>query len=237
MKTFLPAVIVIAALSSCTTYQYLTLSSDKTTKNEAKELVWENDTVKLGFNFNGQWGAVKITALNKTEQPFSINWQKSSIVYNNIAYSLFDGSVHVSGDINRNQYYRGPNTTPTQPSATMNASFNMPSTLLFLPPKSSISQQNMNTSGVIPVLNVLPASPVEKVSMGSYTVKYKKAVYDASSAPFRFTLFLTYDAGNGKEFYTQHQFYATEIKQTDESVLYQELINADGDKFYYRLAQ
>jgi hypothetical protein len=239
MKPLLAA-LALMFVSSCSTYQYLTITSDKTTKNEAKELLWENDTVKLAFNFNGSWGTLKLTVLNKTDQPISINWQKSSIIYNNVSYSLFDNSVQLNGDIQRNESYnRSQTASQTQPLATVNGSFKLPNTIVFVPPHSLASQQNLNFSKVIPSTFALPANlPVEKLTTETYTVKFKKAIYDSSSTPFKFRVFLTFGmGGNGQEFYSERLFYVAEVKQTDEGGVHQVLISLDGDKCYYKLMQ
>jgi hypothetical protein len=240
MKPLLPFVTLVVSLSSCASYQYATLSADKTTKNEAKELVYQNDTLQLAFNFNGPWGTFRLTAFNKTDQPISINWQKSSVIYNNASYSLFEGAVKVNGEVQRNQLYNGnQNVSPAQPVATVNGSFTLPSAVAFIPPHTFTSQVTLDISKVVPSKFMLPANlPNEKLATEAYTVKFKKAVYDSSSTPFKFKLFLTFAMGSsGQEFYSQQTFYVTEIKQTNESGIYQVLINSDGDKFYYRLTQ
>lgn len=237
MRPLLP-VLLMLLLSSCFTYQHFTLSSEQTTKNEQREIVWENDTVRISFNFNGQWGRFSVNTMNKTDQPISINWMKSAIVYNGEAISLYDQSILVQGDISRNRLYEPrPIHEREEPIATINASFAVPREMDFMPPKSFISRQHIDVSKVVPQLSKISSDiKVEKQSHEGLNIKFRRASYDESTSPLRFQLFFTFTIGTtGKDVNTTHTFYVSEVKQTDEAGPYQVLLSSDGDKFYLRL--
>jgi hypothetical protein len=234
MRTILLSLLALSLFSSCRTYQYVTLDAEKTTKNDVKELVWENDTVKVIFNFNGRWGGLNLTVLNKSAQPISINWQKSAVVYTDASYNLFDMSARITGDIERNLLDTRIPDPYIQRMASINATILTPNSYNFLPPKTYVNQKNLQLFKVRPSVKALPDDlPVEKIKADESTVNYRKAVYDLSSTPFKFKLFLTYDAANGQQFFTEHLFYVTEIRQVNNAGTYHTFINSDGDKFYW----
>ncbi len=234
MRNILLCLLVLGCFSSCRTYQYVTLETEKATRNEAKELVWENDTVKLFFNFNGKWGNLNLTVFNKSEQPLSINWQKSAIVYSDSSYILFDITTRINGDIEKNLRDNRIPDPYVKRLGSINATIATTNTFDFLPPHTYVNQKNLQLFKIQPSIKSLsPDLPIEKMKTEESLVNYRKAVYDLSSTPFKFKLFLTYEAANGQSFFTQHLFYVTEIRQVDNAGIYHTFINLDGDKFYW----
>jgi len=71
----------ILILSSCSKYQYVSISS-YLQSNENKDFFCENDTIKLKYSFSGENFRMKITVFNKLQQPIFIDWAKSSVIIN-----------------------------------------------------------------------------------------------------------------------------------------------------------
>src|SRR5882757_6537385 len=121
--------LIVLSFSSCVSYQYVTLGSPEVSKNDKKTFSWENDTLRLDYDYSGRGGPFWISVYNKTDKPLYINWKKSAIIKGTYANSLFDPSVQVSGSFNAN---RGFTTT----SGNMAGSFDMPAGTDFIPPGS-----------------------------------------------------------------------------------------------------
>lgn len=232
MKPFLTVMALMLMLSSCTSYQYLTLEAEKTTKNEKKEIVWENDSVRLVYNFNGRWGQMNMMAYNKSNEHVFINWKKSALVIGDRSFSLYDPNVKISGEsvdfkINRSVSY-----------GLTEANFTLPEGSDFMPPKTYITKQNINLLQAFPVLPSLSNSiPAQKTTFEGNKVTYRTNRYDKTSTPFAFRLYLTFGIGKeNKEFSVEHLFYVSEAIQSENGP-YLMFMGDDGDKFYWRVSQ
>src|SRR5882757_9786989 len=91
--------LILLAFSSCTSYQYLTLDSPEVQKNDKKEFSWQNDTLRLTYNFHGEGGPVSLTVFNKTDKPLYVNWKKSALIRDSQAISLFKSNVQIGGNV------------------------------------------------------------------------------------------------------------------------------------------
>src|SRR5216117_3580803 len=91
-------------LSSCFKFQYLTVDSKQTTKNEQKELVAENDTVKVSYRFFN-YGSLTIFVFNKSSSPLEVNWQKSSFILNNNSTSYYSPDLSINGAVKIDSAY------------------------------------------------------------------------------------------------------------------------------------
>ena len=89
--------LILLSFSSCVSYQYLTLNSPEMPKNDKKEFSWENDTMRLTYNFHGEGGPITMTVFNKTDKPLFVNWKKSSLIRGGESFSLLDHSVQITG--------------------------------------------------------------------------------------------------------------------------------------------
>lgn len=229
MKPLLTALALMLILASCTNYQYLTLDAGQTSKNEKKEIVWENDSVKLVYNFNGRWGVMNIMAYNKSNEPMFINWMKSALVIGDRPISLYDPNVKVSGesvDFKLNRFVTYGYTE---------ANFTLPEGADFMPPKTNITRQNISLLKTSPVLPALSnAIPPQKTTYEGNKVTYRTKSYDQASSPFAFRLYITLGIGKeNKEFSVDHLFYVSEAIQSENGP-YLMFIGNDGDKFYWR---
>jgi len=65
MRLLYLALILLAVSSCSTTYQYVTLNSPEVPKNDKKEFSYENDSMRLTYNFHGEGGPVGMTVYNK----------------------------------------------------------------------------------------------------------------------------------------------------------------------------
>jgi hypothetical protein len=74
--------------SNCTQYKYIRLASEmETTPNKA--FIFENDTVRIQYRFDGFYCPVKIEIFNKLTSPLYVDWAKSSVIINGSSRSLW----------------------------------------------------------------------------------------------------------------------------------------------------
>lgn len=231
MRSLILSVLIILALGSCSTYQYVTLNSPEMKKNEGQDLVYENDTLRLTYNFNGKGGPITISVYNKTNQALYVDWNKSAMVRGGHAYSLSNPNVQVSGSI----WSYGRRVSYSD----LNASFSMPDDVNMIPPSSDISK---TLKAIVDSSSIsrefLPDSV--KAMKGYYSdggsYQFRRYHFDEGSSPLRFRSYLTFVLGNNSAmgFSISHAFYAGEVVLTREDPNFFAAYRRGGDKMYLK---
>lgn len=131
-------------LSSCSKYYVSTLESSNTKKSEETgAFIFENDTLAVTYNFNGQNAPINIEFYNKLNQPLYIDWQKSALIKGDRAISFsgkiinFQGSLSGSSSSYNN---RGNLTDVSYQDAKLKGNATLPEEISFIPPKSKITK-------------------------------------------------------------------------------------------------
>lgn len=212
MKLTLP-VIALLLFSSCTPYQYLTVSSEQLSQNEKNDFVFETDTVKLAYHFTGYRGPVQITIFNKTNEPLEINWKKSALISNDQASAYYSPNLLLNGSIRQDSsayLFSG-----SYPIAGIKADIYVNEPSQFIPPQSSISK----TLLALPLKDLIDLSSQKKelYRTADHAIKYRKAKYSKENAPFSFRSYLNFNYGGnqGKEFSIEHYFYVSEVWESE----------------------
>src|ERR1700722_499690 len=138
MRHFIVYTAMLLIVTSCSTYQYLTIDSPQLTKNEGKQLTFENDTLRLTYIFTGKDGPL-VNIYNKTGQPLYVNWKKTAYIRNDQSVSLVNSNVVVV----RYAYgkYHHPAYQTNASSANFPAPAALPEGVDFIPPATSISKE------------------------------------------------------------------------------------------------
>src|SRR5690348_2528150 len=121
MVKILPiAVMALLLFSSCSTYQYTTVSSSSLDMNDLQEFEFVNDTVRIIYNFYGENAPVTITVENKLKVPIFIDWHNSSLILNGRSVSYAPSQINIEGTTNASSYNYGSVT------ANLNAVASLP---------------------------------------------------------------------------------------------------------------
>jgi hypothetical protein len=207
MRHLILAAIILLSLSACSPWQYLTVNSTQLTRNDYKQLVFENDTMQLTFDIAGKDGEVNLRILNKTNQPISVNWLKSAFIRNQQSVS-FDNKKYIV--INGRTRYADRYIAP----------FMFRDTVEFIPPGVSIGKSLPNLASTGPLQTDFPDSLPEKKLIDSNsagTAKFKQVHYDEANAPIRFSCYLTFSIGNDNKVFTvTRHFYVSDVYQADD---------------------
>lgn len=226
MRNLILPVLVILSLSSCVTYQYLTVDSTQLQKDDQKQLTTENDTMRLTYGFSGGGGPVTITVLNKTNQPLFINWAKSAIIRNGQSFALSGNSAFVASAVRT--------STGT---ADLVGSVNVPPGMEFIPPQTRITRSSiyLNQSGGS-TQTVIPDTAQKQIftTNDGAEESYHRVAYDETQSPVRWKSYLTFviGQGSGTEFTTSHTFYVGTVMQTHYAPAMFKLYHEPGDQFY-----
>jgi len=214
----------------------MTVNSSHLTKNDKHQLVFENDTVRLTYDFCGEGGPVSVNIFNKSSQPLYVNWKKSALIRNEHSLSFYDRNVYFSGDAYTSSY-RFRNFAISSSSFT--GSMALPEGMDFIPPGSDISKGLVFLSQSGPMVLEIPDSIAQqtvKNGDGITLSKYRKKNYDETTSPVRFKSYLTFSLGfnNASEFAESNDFYVDEAMDTQSLPENYPLYQQQGDKFFIK---
>lgn len=237
MRYILIPALILLAFSSCSTYQYLTLDSSQLSKNDKKQFVWENDTLRLIYDFNGPGGPIAVQIFNKTSQPLYVNWKKSAIIRDQHSTSLFDRNVLIDGSVNSVTYHRfGAISAST---GTFTASFSLPEGVDFIPPNSAIDKGLLAIAQSGALVSLVPDSASSSTiwdPTGLNDVRYKRVTYTEDHSPIRFNSYITFVLGsdNSREFAGNNSFFVNEVMQANAEPKSFALYRHEGDVLFIK---
>jgi hypothetical protein len=238
MRYLLLSLLIIVTFASCGSYEYLTLNSSEIPKNDRREFAWENDTMRLVYNFHGEGGPMSLTIYNKTNKPLFVNWKKSALIRDGHATSLFNSSVQITGDIATSSIAIRPRVVSTSYSS-LSASFDLPQGMDLVPPSSDIRkalQTAVQDLAKVAYLNKDSARQEKIVDEYGVTAKFRRFSFEETQSPLQFRSYLTFVLGNDNaaEFSVQHSFYAKEVLLTGDDPEYFSLYRQGGDNLYIK---
>lgn len=231
--------LILLSFSSCVSYQYLTLNSPEMPKNDKKEFSWENDTMRLTYNFHGEGGPVTMTVFNKMDKPLFVNWKKSALIRGGEAFSLLDRNIQITGG------YAGSSTgaRPFQSaSGSIYASFDLPEGINLVPPGTFITKSLNAVVEPNPVYSdkftARPQPPSKTLtSPAGNTYTYRSFSFDQAASPFQFKSYLTFALANStQEFYVSHSFYVQEVILSSEMPEVFSFYKPEGDKLFVKVS-
>lgn len=238
MLRTLPFASLIVLFSSCTSYQYLTVSSKEMPQNDQREFVVENDSIRLKYRFDGHNAPVQLEVVNKLSKPIFIDWKRSALIINNKAISFKPGSLTVSGStytsvdnwMNRNN--RGFNSTSS--SSSFSSTVEFPGDMEFIPPGAQVNQSPLDLTNAFQYGNSKEEFTRVKVAMASGIVgSVTRATYNENNSPLKFSSYLTLFVEQDKPVVFHHAFYVSEIINTGYGPHNFQFINdREANRFY-----
>lgn len=221
MLKSLPLAVMALLLNSCVTYQYSTVSSSTLSMNELQEFEFENDSVRIIYNFYGQDAPVNITVENKLRVPIFIDWHNSSLILNGRSVSYAPLQINIEGTTNANSYYNNSRGNGySSNTANLSAVASLPPSVDFVPPHSYFSRSPI---GITNRFNDdVPAAAYQKVRYAvteSYSIPVKAAVFTETSSPLRFRSYISLSIGNRDAFPVayEHSFFVSQLLRSNQS--------------------
>lgn len=192
MKPNLLLLVLVSLLISCTNYQYLTVSGLNVPKKEKKELVIENDTLRIQYLFKEIEGGVIVRIQNKTAGPLEVDWRKSAVIINGKTLSYYDPNQSFSGQI-QTASRRSFGSTVT--SGDVIGQLQSGEQLQFIPPMSFIDSRPLNLS--INSNYQFSDEKAKKVvlELPNHRVIYKRLHFESETSPAHFRSYITIRVG------------------------------------------
>jgi hypothetical protein len=205
MQKNLPYVFFLLAFSSCTKYQYGTISSNAT-KGPDSVYLFENDSVQIKYSVKGEDCPLNISIFNKLSVPLYVDWRKSSVIINGKSFPVWTDQAEI-------QAYT------TKYSASLydvtNGSMTRPESISFVPPQSYISMKPVTLRSNFFKLD---RKTSKKTIIQSPTIAARGFEYafqkEASPLAFRSFLAIAADESFRSPLYVEHHFWVSHVLET-----------------------
>lgn len=216
MKNIALFLVVIAGLSSCRSYQMSTLSSSNTRKIDSTGVFnLENDSLIISYNFTGDNSPVNVEVYNKLNEPVYVNWERSSLIIGDKAYSYGDDEIKIDGSTsNISSGYGRKGSVFSDGTISATAKFSKNES--FIPPHAKIDR----TTNVLAQVGIAEIDPTlfKKKKMtyinGEGQVNIKEADFSAENSPLKFKSYLTLYTlkdNQPKTFALQQDFFVSSV--------------------------
>jgi hypothetical protein len=214
MKIYLPVLLPLILFTSCVTYNYTTIDAKQLTKNERSAYVYENDTLRVEYNFSNSNNHIGIKIFNKLKNPISINWKESSIIVNGKAHSYYNPSNKIQGVLNRDDI-ASSNTDPVQ-RVSFNGMVSSNDAITFIPPQSFIDREQFDFHLFLDSSINKMKLKKEKIRINNFKYKIHKVNYTSENTPLTLSSYISFTISNVQQtpVAMQHDFYISSYTKT-----------------------
>ena len=228
LVVFFSVAIFLLNMSACSSYYYSTLSSTDFVgdKNEYGDFVQENDTVQITYSFYGEDAPVRISILNKLNEPLFVDWMRSAIIIDETATSYYQETASIKGDTRSSssgdvyRWNRNYSSTYEYSRGTFSGEVTLPKGLSFIPPKARIENTPLALANF--PFDKIPKDAYEKAKIARtngdvVSVRIKK--FTEEDSPVYFKSYLTLYTGDreqqkSKEMFFERSFYVSRLIKT-----------------------
>jgi hypothetical protein len=226
---------IALTVSSCVTYQHVTMSSDLQ-ENDAHEFVYENDSIIIRYNFNGPNCPVSLYIENKLNSPLYIDWNRSAIVQNNQSksYRPHDAIIEGTANSSSSSYINDPTFFST--SSNFQGTISGNESVAFLPPHSYKIEKMLTLENDLIQTPSPKKAYAETFSTPTGTTMVYFFDYQKENSPRHYRSFITLSTNTSfdKPFVLDHEFWVSEITENSSSLSVTSAKENNGNQYYLR---
>ena len=182
-------------LTSCVSYKIGTISSNSKELNN--NFVFENDTIRISYNFWGKNGLASFDIYNKLNVPIYLDWKKSAFIPNDKMMSYWQDETNTTSSTLYSSYdywglFSGKANTKTKSIRQERVGVVLPNAMI-----------TTNKYSLIPINTTLPAQ-----------------TFNLSNTPLRFRNYLvvsTSEQFDKNVFFVDNSFFVSSVIKTKES--------------------
>lgn len=208
----------MTVLCGCGSYVQVIETKTVNTTIEDDMYVFENDSIKITYDFWQEKGLLSFTIYNKLNRPVYVDWKKSSYINEGIKRNFWEDTESTKTREKRSGYsYRLSNSSGsfTNSVSTSSSETVKPEKITFIPPKSNYvrSQFFLLPIPFLEIKNYPNTKEMPKLNRENKTVKYIEKDFNKNDTPLIFRNFLTfsYSENFDKEFYIDNEFYISNV--------------------------
>ena len=197
IKKLIPIIFIFFVITSCSYYKVATISSDKI-KQVNNGIVFENDSIKVTYNFWAKNGAMYFDIYNKLNVPIYFDWKKSAFIPNDKMMSYWQDETNTVGTSSSSAYYLY--------GGAVGASSKSKS--------KSIRQERV---GVVPPRSLITSN---KYTLVPLKTELQVQSFNISNTPLRFRNFLavsTSEQFDKDVFYIDNDFFVSSVRKVKKN--------------------
>ena len=220
-------ILIVFAFTLIGCKSYVQVYETKHKKNISiidNKYVFENDTLKITYNFWNEKGLMRFTIYNKLDVPLYIDWKKSSYIDNSVKLNYWE-DVESSLMSHSSYYYSGYYGNYSNYSTSKGSSRTTKTKeerITFIPPKSNYSRAQYyilpnRLFGINESSKEVPLNGNSKKK----TKLYEKE-FNNKNTPLIYRNFLTSSLTEDfeSEFYIDNEFYISKVIEMDSKHFY-----------------
>ncbi len=226
-------------IEGCTTaYVQLYKTASTNTINKDGIYVYENDTLGIDYRFWDDGGIVEFRIRNKSDKPLYLDLKKCTFITKDSRYEYWVDKTMTGikfksySKINKSDF---PNSIGFSSIAAMNVSQTKQERVIFMPPKTYIVKTTYPIVRDYIYIDKRNTDFTKRVETRNDNPKKQTSVYsknfqkENSLVHFRNFLTFSFKEDFSTEFYTDNEFYVSEMDEMDERHFSQTVRSKNGD--------
>lgn len=210
---FLITLIIITLFCSCNSYVQVFETKAKNTEVVDEKYVYENDSIKIIYDFWHDKGLLSFLIYNKLSKPLYIDWKKSAYINKGIKRNYWEDTENTT--VVGNTYFNYNSSSNISSSETIK-----PEKITFIPPKSVYIRKQFYLLPIAFFQVNNYSSSVEITKLNSIDKKEKYLVKDFSKNEtpliFRNFISLSYSENFTNEFYVDNEFNVSKVIKVNQ---------------------
>lgn len=236
------ALFLLTILSGCGSYVQVIETKTENTKIEDDMYVYENDSIKITYDFWQEKGLLSFTIYNKLNRPVYVDWKKSSYINKGVKRNFWEDTESTKTLEKRSGYsYRQSSLTSsfTNSINTSSSETVKPEKITFIPPKSNYTRSQFFLLPIpfLKIKNYPNIKEMPKLNSENKIVKYQEKDFRKDETPlvFRNFLSLSYSENFDKEFYVDNEFYISKVIKVEKTQFETYKRNTNKNGGFYEL--
>jgi hypothetical protein len=220
----LTSLLALTILTSCGSYVQVFETKTENTKIENDHYVYENDSIRITYDFWQDKGLLSFAIFNKLNKPVYVDWKKSSYINNGIKRNFWEDteSTKTIGKAYGSSSRLTKSTLSFTNSVNVSSSETVkPEKITFIPPKSNYirSQFFILPIPFLKVKNYPGKGEMLRIGSDSKSFTYQEKVFSKNETPllFRNFLSLSYSENFEKEFYVDNEFFISKVIKVEKT--------------------
>lgn len=210
-----------------TTYFQLVETKTTNTKIVDDKYVFENDSIKITYNFWKEKGLLDFTIYNKLKKPLYIDWKKSSYINNTIKINYWEDEESTKTISAQNSWTYRPQGSLlgfTNSSSISSSLTTKPEKLTFVPPNSNYTRKQFYLTPNLYIKIPEKNYRVEKITDINKPKKQATIFvkdFEKNDTPLIFRNFITFSYSDkfDNEFYLDNEFYISKVTKMEKRQL------------------
>lgn len=222
----LTVLFLLAFLASCGSYVQVLETKSAKTKIEDNKYVYENDSIKITYDFWQEKGLLRFTVYNKLNRPVYLDWKKSSYINEGVKRNFWEDteSTKTTGKSKGKSSREWGSMSSFFNSTNVSSSETVkPEKNTFIPPKSNYTRSQFFLLPIpfLKIKNYPTTYEMAKLNREKETVKCQEKDFNINDTPliFRNFLSLSYSENFEKEFYVDNEFYISKVTKIPKAQL------------------